>query len=116
MKSLKSYSTLPGASLLESVIAISIIGICTIISMIVFSRTLSSSSYNSDIEAEQQVKALWLETQLTKDFSDNAYKFSNFSIKKEVKDYDLNTNGRLVYFTIETATNKKRVLTYFAKE
>ena len=107
---------LSAASLLESVIAISVIGICTIISMTVFSRTLSSSMYALDIEAEQQVNELWLQTQLTKDFNDNTYKYTRYSIKKEVKDYDLNTSGRLVYFTIKTPTKKQRVITYFAKE
>jgi hypothetical protein len=111
---LKNSNRLRASSLLESVIAITVIGLCTVIGMMVFGRTYDSSTYTIDIEAEQTVKKMWLATQLNKEYTNEQFTFDRYSVKRETRPYDLKGTGTLVYFTVER-NNKKKKYTYFAK-
>lgn len=114
MRLLNPYKKVKAGSLLESVIAITVIGICITITMVVINNTLKSSYYAIDIKAHQTVKELWLDAQLANDYNNDAYTYDGFTIKKEV-DYSLKSAATIVYYTVETNA-KKKTFTYFVQQ
>lgn len=112
---LKNYNKLKASSLMESVIAVTVIALCLSIGMYVFDRSMNASYYGLDVESQQKVKELWLEAKLIGDFNNQEYQFEGYTIKKEVQSYQASDRGNIVYFIVKTHQIKK-IYTYFAED
>lgn len=101
-------------SLIESVIAMTIIAICLSMALIMYSRVLDSDYSIAHYQARQKVKELFWETRTEKQFIDEDYDFSSYTINKNIEKLE-NNAGYMVVFTIKTQS-KEETYKYIVKE
>ena len=99
MKLLRNYK-LKGGSLVESVIAISIVSICLTMVSLVYSKLLDSDYDMAYFKAKQQVHHLHLQMIREHDFNDDFYNYNSYKIEKLVQ--DVTPGVKEIQFTIKT--------------
>ena len=102
MKSLKHFETLKANSLLESVIAIAIISVCSLVAFMIYVNVVKQNDAISYYEAKHKVALLTQETMEGNDYNENLYTFDGYTIDKEVQIRE-NDNNALLKWTIKTA-------------
>ncbi|WP_109852420.1 hypothetical protein [Aquimarina sp. AU58] len=113
MQLLNKYNVKAG-SVIESVIAMTIIAICLSMALIIYSRVLGSDNSIAHYQARQKVKELFWETKSEKQFIDEDYDFESFTVVKKVEKLENNT-GYKVVFTIKVQS-KKETYQYIVRE
>ncbi|WP_179008675.1 hypothetical protein [Winogradskyella forsetii] len=106
MSLLKSYK-LKASSLIESVMAITIISICVFIATLVYVKLLDSDYEVSYYKAKHKIGELHLETIQQQLFEDETFDFESYKIKKTINDYSIFL--KQIVFVLETETKKERV-------
>ncbi|EZH73944.1 hypothetical protein ATO12_13760 [Aquimarina atlantica] len=113
MQLLNKYNVKAG-SVIESVIAMTIIAICLSMALIIYSRVLDSDHSIAHYQARQKVKELFWETKSEKQFIDEDYDFESFTVVKKVEKLE-NNAGYKVVFTIRVQS-KKETYQYIVRE
>ncbi|AXT53927.1 hypothetical protein D1818_25085 [Aquimarina sp. BL5] len=107
MKELKTYNKyfLKGSSLIESVIAISIIATCLLVAIRLYAAVLNSSSSLSSYKIKFKVAELYNDAKITSDFDDELYEFETYSIQKKVEDFQSKKELKNVKYIVRTASD-----------
>ncbi|WP_091404250.1 hypothetical protein [Aquimarina amphilecti] len=107
MKELKTYNKyfLKGSSLIESVIAISIIATCLLVAIRLYAAVLNSSSSLSSYKIKFTVAELHNDAKITSDFDDKLYEFKTYSIQKKVEDFQSKKELKNVKYIVRTASD-----------
>ena len=97
---LKNYKNnfLKASSLLESVIAISVISICILIAAKIYAQLLGSSYSYRYLQAISKIDNLFYEAKATQNFEAKDIKFKNYFIKKEVE--NKNENLKVLKYSV----------------
>lgn len=82
MKLLKNSNPLKASSLVETVMAITLISICSLIALMVYLNVVSQSNPIYYYEAKHTVEKLTLAAAQEQDFEDDTYRYKNYTIEK----------------------------------
>jgi len=104
MLSLKNYKYLKASSLLESVIAISIISICILVAFSIYVNVTSNKKSVGFYNAKHKVEELTNTVLSEKDYEDDEFKYNGFKIKKNV---DIDRDNNLVELNFQITTSDK---------
>lgn len=96
---------LNGSSLIESVIAITIIATCLLIAIRLYASVLNSSASMNSYRTNFKVAQLYDEIKKTQDFDDELYNYKTFSIKKKVKDFQGNKNLKNIKLIVQRVSD-----------
>lgn len=107
LKESKKYNKLfvKASSLLESVIAITIIATCLLIAIRVYASVLNSSSSINAYRMKFKVNELVNETKQTQEFDDEIYELKGYTIKKTVSDLEKNNKIKKVKYEVYTKSD-----------
>ncbi|WP_378175241.1 hypothetical protein [Aquimarina sp. SS2-1] len=107
MKESKTYNKyfLKGSSLIESVIAITIIATCLLVAIRLYAAVLNSSSSLNTYKIKFKVAELYDNAKISNDFDDELYEFKTYSIKKKVEDFQSNKELKNIKFIVQTASD-----------
>ncbi|WP_298320855.1 hypothetical protein [uncultured Aquimarina sp.] len=107
MKELKTYNKyfLKGSSLIESVIAISIIATCLLVAIRLYAAVLNSSSSLSSYKIKFKVAELYNDAKITSDFDDELYEFKTYSIQKKVEDFQSKKELKNIKYIVRTTSD-----------
>lgn len=107
LKELKTYNKyfLKGSSLIESVIAISIIATCLLVAIRLYAAVLNSSSSLSSYKIKFKVAELYNDAKITSDFDDELYEFKTYSIQKKVEDFQSKKELKNIKYIVRTASD-----------
>lgn len=103
MSLLKNYRVLylKASSLLESVMAISIISICILIGTMTYAKVLETGNTLVFYKAKHRISKMLLSSSDAHFFEDNEYDYSSYKITKRIEKHPHNLYIRRVVFTIE---------------
>ena len=96
--------TLKSSSLIESVIAVVIIGIVFSIGLTVMEQTISTSDNPAKFRLHQKLRSLADEIKLTQNYKNETIKTEGFVIEKTIKPYN---NDKNILFLHLTATDQE---------
>ncbi len=107
LKELKTYNKyfLKGSSLIESVIAISIIATCLLVAIRLYAAVLNSSSSLSSYKIKFKVAELYNDAKITSDFDDELYEFKTYSIQKKVEDFQSKKELKNIKYIVRTTSD-----------
>lgn len=110
MKHLKFYSKLKAGSILESVIAITIISISSLIAFTIYLNVIKSNTSIVMENAKQTLVKLINKSELENNIEDEEFVYDNYKIEKRG---ELNKKEHIarVYWLIKTTTKKKEYQT-----
>ncbi len=113
MRSLSKYKIKAG-SIIESVIAMTIIAVCLSMALIIYARVLDADHSIANYQARQKVKELLWETKTEQLFIDEDYDFESFTVHKKVEELE-NDSGYKVVFMIKVQS-KKEIFQYVVRD
>jgi sensor domain CHASE-containing protein len=102
MKRLRNYKV-AASSLMESVIATSIIAICIVIASIVFVNVFKRNYATDYIQAQQELHTIIHQLKQQATIEDDVYEFSNFKIEQKVNTYESDASMQQIDFKISTS-------------
>lgn len=102
---LLSLYRLKANSIIESVIAMTIIAICLSLAMIIYSNVIRTGKDLTDFIAHQKVKELLWEALSEKSFKNETYTFKYYEVVKEVEKKEESDSYKLT-FTVKRKSNK----------
>ena len=108
MQSLKSFNRLKASSVMESVIAITIISACALVAFTIYLNVIKQNKSIHYFNAKHKVNLLIEACIKEQDYEDNLYQFKGYTIDKRVS---INTSDRtaLLEFSLNTG-NKVNVI------
>ena len=107
MKYLKHYSNLKAGSILESVISIIIISICSLVAFTIYLNVIKVNTSFAFYKAEQKTYQLMNQAELTKNIDNDEFVFDTYKIEKRV---ELNKNEHIAKIDWLIITNNKSKL------
>lgn len=113
MKSLNRYRVQAG-SIIESVIAMTVIAICLSMALIIYTRVLDTDYSLTQYKARQKVKELLWESKTDQAFMDEDYTFESYSVEKKVEALEAK-NSYVLTFIIKVQS-KKEVYKYIVSK
>ncbi len=81
---LKRFKYLKGSSILESVIAITIISVCILVGFTIYINVAKRNAPLAYYKAMQTIELLTQQTIDTKDYEIDSYEYENYTITKDV--------------------------------
>ena len=93
------------SSLVESIIAITIIAICLLIALRLYINVLESGPSADNQRAKFKVNALVEDMKLNQNFDSEVYGYKTYKISKEVTDYQNRNNLKKVSYTVQCKTD-----------
>ena len=117
MQSLKSFKKLQASSIMESVIAISIISICALVAFTIYLNVIKRNESTYYLKAKHKINLLTQQSLLENDYEDDTYFFNGYIIDKQV---NVNNMGHtaLLKFTVKRGNTKRvtnRLIPYYEK-
>lgn len=109
MELLKKYNKLKASSLIESVIAMTIISVCVLIAMSVYAMVLKSSKSITYYQLQTERQKILNEIKNNTSLTNETYDFKKFSIEKVIQIHE--SNAELLELSL-TTIHKKDTLTY----
>ena len=107
---LSNRCSVKASSLLESVIAMTMIAICLGLGMVTFGMVMKTDNNIAFYQAQQKVKELLYETKQKQLIDDEEYDYKSFKIQKRVEGMESDF-GHKVNFTV-TINGKKKTYQY----
>lgn len=102
MKLSKNYKNLRASSLLETLIATTIISICVAVAISVFVSVMNISSYSiASMKAKNKMEEMYMETITNQNYSSESVKTAQYIIHKEIYTSDALKNFVRIEFSIE---------------
>lgn len=95
-----------GSSIMESVIAMTIIAICLSIGIIIYGRVLQTDNNMAYYQAQQKMKELLWEIKNNRDFENDEYKLETYTIEKKVEILEGETAAQIT-FVLNLQNRKK---------
>nr|WP_299384797.1 hypothetical protein [Allomuricauda sp.] len=95
-------------SLIESVMAITLITICLLIALQLHASILDKSAIMDDSRKLVVLNQLVTDMKMNQNYEDATFKIGTYQIKKNVSPFAGNSNLLKVDFTIQERTNKKK--------
>lgn len=108
MELLRKYNKLKASSLIESVIAMTIISVCILIAMTIYTMVLKSSNSITHYQSLTEKQKILNETKSNPELTNETFNYKNFIIEKKVSVHE-SIDGLLLVDL--TAINKKDTLT-----
>ena len=105
----RNYKILKASSIIESVIAISVISICMLSAFTIYLNIINQTKSIQYLNAQHKVNLLTQQTIIAKDYDDNLYTFSSYTIDKKVS-LNKKEHTALLTFTVDVG-GKKNVYT-----
>lgn len=102
MRLLKNFKILKASSIIESVIAISIISICALVALTIYLNVIGQKKSIQYFNAKQKIDYLIGQSILKNDYEDNFYSYKDYTIKKKTT-INKAENTALLRFTVKTA-------------
>ncbi|MEP1490154.1 MAG: hypothetical protein ABJK28_17175 [Algibacter sp.] len=84
MQLLKNFRRLQASSVMESVIAISIISICALVAFTIYLNVISQNKSTHYFNAKHKINLLTQQSILESDYDEDIYSFNGYTINKEV--------------------------------
>jgi hypothetical protein len=85
MRLSKNFNTaLKASSLIESIIAIVLISVCSLVALTIYLNVIGQNNPTTYYEAKHTVEMLAEEAQDKQDFEDDTYNYKHYSIEKNV--------------------------------
>lgn len=81
---LKNFKMLKASSVAESIIAISIISVCTLVAFLIYLNVIKQNKSINYLNAKHKINLLTQQSILENDYEDNLYSFKNYTIDKRV--------------------------------
>ncbi|WP_346882344.1 hypothetical protein [uncultured Algibacter sp.] len=81
---LKNFKILKASSVAESVIAIAIISVCTLVAFLVYLNVIKQNKPIGFFNAKHKVNVITEQSVLDNDYEDNVYTFNGYTINKTV--------------------------------
>ena len=100
MQSLKNFKQLKGSSITESVIAISIISVCALVAFTIYLNVIRQNKSTHYFNAKHNIALLTQESVKAKDYNDNIYAYSGYTVAKKVT-INKTEHTVLLVFTID---------------
>jgi len=91
---------LRGSSLVESVVSISLIAICLLIALKIYSNVLDQSIKTNNLETRIFIDSKVAEMKLNKKFEPETYSYKMYSIQKTISEQNENPNLLKVTFSV----------------
>ncbi len=85
MRLLKRYKALKASSLIESVLAITIISICLLVAFLIYLNVIQQNSSVNFYRAKHKVESLTHDMIINRDYADDVFEFKGYSINKVVE-------------------------------
>lgn len=104
MASLKSFKQLRGSSIMESVIAISIISVCALVAFTIYLNVVKQQKSVHYFNAKHRINFLAQQIIQTEDYEDDFYSFKGYTIDKEVS-INKSDGSTLLAFTLNINDN-----------
>ena len=82
MRLLKNFNSLKASSLIETVMAITLISICSLIALTVYLNVITQNNPVLYYEAKHTVEKLAQTAEEEQDFDDDSYRYNNYTIEK----------------------------------
>ena len=101
MKSSKNCKVLKASSLLETIVAIVLISICSLVALTVYLNVIGQNNPTAYYKAKHDIELLTDEAALNQNFENDTFSYNNYTIDKNVT---FNKNEKLVIidFTINS--------------
>ena len=104
MQSLKNFKALKASSVMESVIAISIISVCALVAFIIYLNVIQQNKSIHYFNAKHNISLLIEQAITQKDYTGNTYNFNGYAINKNVEINQVEQTATLT-FTFKTGSN-----------
>ena len=114
MLSLKNFKHLKASSVMESVIAISIISVCALVAFTIYLNVIKQNKSTQYFNARQHISLLIQQSIQEKDYEDNDYSFKGYTINKSV-DINVAEHTAFLVFTFKTGRKNnviKKLISY----
>lgn len=108
MKLLKHFRVLKASSILESVIAITIISICVLVAFLVYLNIISQNKPISYYDAKHKVEFITNESLMNKNYDNETFKFKNYNIIKTVT-IDKEAQTAFIVFKVKTGNKTHEI-------
>ena len=82
---LKRSNTIKASSLIETVMAITLISICSLIALTVYLNVITQNKPVYYYEAKHTIEKLAQQAEQEQDFTDDSYRYTNYTIEKTRK-------------------------------
>ncbi|MBQ4821388.1 hypothetical protein [Aquimarina sp. MMG016] len=102
-KKYKNY--IQASSLIESVIAVTIIATCLLIAIRIYVSVLNSSSSINSYRIKFKLNQLVNDTKSSQNFDDELFEFKTYAIKKTVSDYEGDKDLKRIKFAVQTVSD-----------
>jgi len=115
MPLLKSFKELKASSLVESVVAISIISICALVAFLVYLNIVKQSKSVHYYNAKHQVEFLAHESVKQQNYEEDIFQFNGYTITKNVS-IDKEEQTVFLAFIIKTGNSEHQInklITYY---
>ncbi len=104
MQLLKNFKTLKASSVMESIIAISIISVCALVAFLIYLNVIKQNKSINYFNAKHSVNLLTKESILENDYEDDTYTFDGYTIDKVVTVNKIDHTA-LLMFTIKSGNS-----------
>lgn len=104
MKLLKNSNHLKASSLIETVMAITLISICSLVALTIYLNVITQNNPTYYYEAKHTIKKLTQTIEKEQDFEDDTYKYSNYTIEKSTS---VNTEKQIAIINYKILTGQK---------
>ncbi|WP_298892413.1 hypothetical protein [uncultured Psychroserpens sp.] len=105
MRLSRNSKQLKASSLIESIIAIVLISICSLVALTVYLNVISQNNPLNYYEAKHKIEILTQEAESKQDFEDDIYRYKNYIIEKNVT---IKNNERIAVINYIIKSGKKR--------
>lgn len=107
MQKLKTYNKywINASSLIESVIAITVIAVCLLIGIKIYASILNNTTSVNSLQIEYTISKLYNESVIKQEFENEFYDFKSFSIEKEVSNFNNNSQLKHILYKVSTSEN-----------
>ncbi|MEW4923114.1 hypothetical protein [Algibacter sp. 2305UL17-15] len=115
MPLLKNFKTLKASSVMESVIAISVISVCSLVAFLIYLNVIKQNKSIHYFNAKHSINLLTEQSVLENNYENDTYTFNSYTISKEVT-INKAEQTALLKFTIKSGNSIdviNKLITYY---
>lgn len=106
MKLLKGFKTVSGSSIIESIIAVLLISICSLVAFTIYLNVITQNKSTSYYEAKHTIELIHFKTQEEQDLEDDIFKYKNYTIEKQVR---IDSKAHIAFIDYIIKSNTKTI-------
>lgn len=104
----RNFKTLKGSSLIESIIAIVLISVCSLVALTIYLNVIGQNNPIYFFEAKHKIEVLTNQAQKEQNLEDETYNYSLYSIEKKVF-VKRNENVAILNFIVKSGNKKQTI-------